>query len=108
VNILKAEEKKDGRSFDGAVDAGLLKEPEEQALHAALESARSEAARAIEAEDFANAMSALAKLRAPVDAFFDKVTVNAPEAEIRENRLNLLSGIRAATGAVADFSRIEG
>lgn len=108
VNILKAEEKKDGRSFDGAVDAGLLKEPEEKALHAALESARSEAARAIEAEDFANAMSALAKLRAPVDAFFDKVTVNAPEAEIRENRLNLLSGIRAATGAVADFSRIEG
>lgn len=108
VNILKAEEKKDGRSFDGAVDAGLLKEPEEKALHAALESARSEAARAIQAEDFANAMSALAKLRAPVDAFFDKVTVNAPEAEIRENRLNLLSGIRAATGAVADFSRIEG
>ncbi|WP_420561097.1 glycine--tRNA ligase subunit beta [Tepidicaulis sp.] len=108
VNILKAEEKKDGRSFDGAVNAGLLKEPEEKALHAALESARSEAARAIEAEDFANAMSALAKLRAPVDAFFDKVTVNAPEAEIRENRLNLLSGIRAATGAVADFSRIEG
>jgi glycyl-tRNA synthetase beta chain len=112
VNILKAEEKKDGRSFDGAVDAGLLKEPEEKALHAALESARSEAARAIEAEDFANAMSALAKLRAPVDAFFDKVTVNVEggekDREIRENRLNLLSGIRAATGAVADFSRIEG
>jgi glycyl-tRNA synthetase beta chain len=108
VNILKAEEKKDGRSFNGAVDAGLLKEPEEKVLHAALESARNEAAKAIEAEDFANAMSALAKLRAPVDAFFDKVTVNAPEAEIRENRLNLLSGIRAATGAVADFSRIEG
>jgi len=107
-NILKAEEKKDGATFNGAVDPGLLKEPEEKALHAAIEAARAEAEGAIQAEDFAKAMAALAKLRAPVDAFFDKVTVNAEEKTIRGNRLNLLNEIRAAMGAVADFSRIEG
>jgi glycyl-tRNA synthetase beta chain len=53
-------------------------------------------------------MTALARLRAPVDAFFDKVTVNAPDAALRENRLKLLAQIRAATLEVADFSRIEG
>ncbi|MGK2741438.1 glycine--tRNA ligase subunit beta [Tepidicaulis sp. LMO-SS28] len=108
-NILKAEEKKDGATFNGVVDAGLLKEPEEKALHAAIEAARAEAEGAIQTEDFAKAMAALAKLRAPVDAFFDKVTVNVEDDEkTRENRLNLLNEIRAAMGAVADFSRIEG
>lgn len=107
-NILKAEEKKDGAAFNGAVDAGLLKEPEEKALHAAIEAARAGAEGAIQTEDFAKAMAALAKLRAPVDAFFDKVTVNAEDKAIRENRLNLLNEIRAAMDAVADFSRIEG
>ena len=53
-------------------------------------------------------MRAMAKLRPHVDAFFDKVTVNAPEPDVRANRLRLLNGIRAATRAVADFSRIEG
>ena len=59
-------------------------------------------------EKFTEAMSALAHLRAPVDACFDKVTVNADEADIRENRLKLLSMIRTALEGVADFSRIEG
>ena len=64
--------------------------------------------RALAREDFAAAMHAMAKLRPHVDAFFDKVTVNAPEADVRANRLRLLNGIRTATRAVADFSRIEG
>ena len=67
-----------------------------------------EAKRAVEAEDFEGAMSYLAQLRPPVDAFFDKVTVNVEDKALRENRLKLLNEIRAATRAVADFSKIEG
>ena len=63
---------------------------------------------AVAKEDFAAAMSAMAKLRGPVDAFFEKVTVNADDKALRENRLKLLNEIREATRAVADFSRIEG
>jgi glycyl-tRNA synthetase beta chain len=106
ANILKAEEKKDGRSFDGEPDAALLAEPAEKALAEAVATARAKAAAAVGAEDFAAAMSALASLRAPVDAFFDAILVNAPEAAVRENRLKLLTQIRAACHTVADFSRI--
>jgi glycyl-tRNA synthetase beta chain len=106
ANILKAEEKKDGKSFDGEPDASLLAEPVEKALAEAVATARAKAAAAVGAEDFAAAMSALAALRAPVDAFFDAILVNAPEAAVRENRLKLLTRIRAACHAVADFSRI--
>jgi glycyl-tRNA synthetase beta chain len=67
-----------------------------------------EARKALDKEDFEGAMTAMAKLRAPVDAFFDKVTVNADDAAIRENRLKLLSQIRTATLEVADFSKIGG
>ncbi len=70
--------------------------------------AKTEATRAVEEEDFEAAMRAMAKLRPSVDAFFDKVTVNAEDKAVRENRLKLLNEIRAATRAVADFSRIEG
>ncbi|HKY86371.1 MAG TPA: DALR anticodon-binding domain-containing protein, partial [Pseudorhodoplanes sp.] len=63
---------------------------------------------AIGKEDFAAAMSAMAKLRPAVDAFFDKVTVNADDKALRANRLKLLNLIREATRAVADFSKIEG
>jgi glycyl-tRNA synthetase beta chain len=59
-------------------------------------------------EDFEGAMRALSRLRRPVDAFFDKVTVNADDSALRENRLKLLNDLRKATRAVADFSRIEG
>ena len=106
ANILKAEEKKDGKSFDGEPDASLLAEPAEKALAEAVATARATAAAAVGAEDFAAAMSALAALRAPVDAFFDAILVNAPEAAVRENRLKLLTRIRAACHTVADFSRI--
>ena len=75
---------------------------------ASLEGRTAEATAAIAREDFAAAMSSMAKLRPHVDAFFDKVTVNADDKALRENRLKLLNEIRAATRAVADFSRIEG
>lgn len=111
ANILRAEEKKDKRAFDGAVDAAKLGAKAEKALHAAVAKASDAAGAALEKEDFAAAMSALASLRAPVDAFFDgpdSVMVNADEADVRENRLNLLNMMRAAIGTVADFSKIEG
>src|SRR5882724_1542854 len=107
-NILAIEEKKDKRTFDGAPDAGLYKLPEEKALATAIDQVKQEAAAAVQREDFATAMSAMAKLRPAVDAFFDKVKVNDDEPKVRENRLKLLNEVRAATRAVADFSKIEG
>ncbi|RST85119.1 glycine--tRNA ligase subunit beta [Aquibium carbonis] len=107
VNILAAEEKKGTRIADH-VDPALLSEPSEAALHAAVEMAEREAASAIAEEDFAAAMRALAALRAPIDAFFDKVMVNAEDEAVRANRLALLARIRGATGQVADFSKIAG
>ena len=83
-------------------------EPEEAALIAALDSAEPRAREAVEREDFEGAMAALASLRAPVDAFFDKVTVNDPDPAKREARLDLLARMRDAVHSVADFSRIEG
>jgi glycyl-tRNA synthetase beta chain len=108
INILRIEEKKDGVAYDQAPDAGLLKRPEEQALAKAVDEVERAAAAAVAREDFAAAMSEMAKLRAPVDAFFDSVTVNTQEPDLRANRLRLLNRIRATTLAVADFSRIEG
>ncbi len=107
ANILKAEEKK-GDVFAGAADAAKLELPEEKALHAALDKAAPAASAALEKEDFAGAMTALAALRGPVDAFFDKVTVNAENPVLRENRLKLLGQIRDALHRVADFGRVEG
>ena len=110
ANILRIEEKKDGRAYDEAPDAALAAsgQPEERALGEALAAARQEASAAVAAEDFAGAMRALSRLRAPVDAFFEKVTVNADDPALRKNRLLLLNALRAATREVADFSRIEG
>jgi len=108
ANILKAEEKKDAKTFEGTVEAARLAEPEEKALATALDSARATVTPALKKEDFAGAMRAMAALRAPVDAFFDKVKVNDDDKAVRENRLKLLNEIRGATRAVADFSRIEG
>ena len=83
-------------------------EKEEAELIAALESAEPRVRAAVGAENFQGAMAALASLRGPVDAFFDKVTVNDPDPAKREARLNLLARMRDAVHAVADFSRIEG
>jgi glycyl-tRNA synthetase beta chain len=108
ANIIRIEEKKDSREYTGAPDAKLYSLPEEKALAAAIATAKAEATHAVEKEDFEAAMRAMAKLRPSVDAFFDKVTVNVEDKALRENRLKLLNEIRAATRAVADFSRIEG
>ena len=107
-NILSIEEKKDKRRFDGAPDAALYSLTEEKALAKAIDEVKAEASAAVAKEDYAGAMSAMAKLRPAVDAFFDKVKVNDDSPKIRENRLKLLNEIRAATRAVADFSKIEG
>jgi glycyl-tRNA synthetase beta chain len=108
TSIIRIEEKKDKRDYTGAPDPRLYQQAEEKALAKAIETAKAEAARAVETEDFEAAMRAIAKLRPHVDAFFDKVTVNVEEEKLRENRLKLLNEIRAATLTVADFSKIEG
>jgi glycyl-tRNA synthetase beta chain len=108
INIVRIEEKNDGRSYHGDVRPDLLIKGEEKALHSAITVAIGRARKDIEAEDFEGAMRAIAKLRVPVDVFFDKVTVNDKDATFRDNRLKLLNRIRAATLEVADFSKIEG
>lgn len=108
VNILKAEEKKSALPENLKVDAGKLKEPQEKSFFAALCDAEVKTEKAVEVEDFEGAMAALAALRAPVDHFFDKVTVNADDEALRANRLALLDRFRAATATVADFSKLEG
>lgn len=108
ANILRIEEKKDKRSFDGSVDPELLEAPEEKALYTAIATANDLIAAEIERERFEAAMGVLANLRAPVDAFFEKVTVNAPDPKLRENRLALLNALKTAAHLVADFSKIEG
>ncbi|WP_395665132.1 glycine--tRNA ligase subunit beta [Methylocella sp.] len=114
ANILRAEEKKAGAAEAAAYEApfarALLREPEEIALAQALAPEGKEPgwAAPLAAEDYEGAMKALAPLRAPVDAFFEKVTVNAPEPELRLNRLRLLAHLRRAVNAVADFARIAG
>lgn len=106
VNILRIEEKRDGRSYNHHADPARFRQDEERALFDAISEIAAEADAAAEREDFTAAMLAMARLRAPVDAFFDKVTVNADDAELRANRLLLLSQIRAALETVADFSKI--
>jgi glycyl-tRNA synthetase beta chain len=108
TSIIRIEEKKDKRSYSGHPNSKLLVQAEEKALATAIAAAEAQARRAVEAQDFEAAMRALAKLRTPVDAFFDKVTVNADDPSFRDNRLRLLGRIREATLAVADFSKIEG
>ncbi|EJW11094.1 Glycyl-tRNA synthetase beta chain [Rhodovulum sp. PH10] len=108
TNILRIEEKKDGVRYEGPADRTLFRADEERALASAITEAKARATAAVGAEDFSAAMAAIATLRPAVDAFFEKVTVNADEAPVRANRLRLLDEIRAATLAVADFSRIEG
>lgn len=107
ANILRIEGKRDG-PHDGPVDPAALHAEDERALAAALDAAEPAVATGLAAEAFSDAMRALAALRAPLDAFFDRVTVNAPEPDLRRNRLRLLNRVRAAMDRVADFSRIEG
>ena len=107
-NILSIEEKKDGTRYAGAPDVTLLKASEEKALHAKMAKVVSDIEAAINVENFTGAMSALAELRAPIDAFFEAVTVNADDPQLRVNRLKMLAEVRKATAAIADFSKISG
>jgi glycyl-tRNA synthetase beta chain len=107
-NIVRIEEKKDGRAYDGTPDPALLRAPEEAALAERIAEVGRLSRVALEKEEFGVAMAALATLRRPVDAFFDRVTVNDEDAALRENRLRLLSQIRATLNRVADFAQIEG
>ncbi len=110
ANILRIEEKNDGMRYDGEPDPDLFKDekPEEQALYSSIAVANAMIEPALEREVFEEAMEAMASLREPVDAFFDHVTVNSDEPELRHNRLLMLSQIRATLDRVADFSKIEG
>jgi glycyl-tRNA synthetase beta chain len=107
ANILAAEEKKKTVIAE-AVDPALFREDAERSLFAAVNQAERQAAQAIQNEDFSAAMRALSALREPVDSFFERVLVNDEDLAIRANRLALLARIRAATGQVADFSKIAG
>ncbi|HEY9361294.1 MAG TPA: DALR anticodon-binding domain-containing protein, partial [Xanthobacteraceae bacterium] len=108
TNIIRIEEKRDKREYVGRPDPSLYRQSEERALASAIEVAKAESSAAVTREDYEAAMHAMAKLRPHVDRFFDKVTVNVEDKQLRENRLKLLNEIREATRTVADFSRIEG
>jgi len=108
MNIVRIEEKKDGVKYDGDVDASLLEQDEEQKLFEKLEPVMGTLGSALKDERFAEAMTALAALRGPVDAFFETVTVNCENADVRANRLRLLSQIGRALDGIADFSKLEG
>jgi glycyl-tRNA synthetase beta chain len=107
-NIVGIEERKDGRRYDGSPDPALLRQAEERALADHLTEVGERTGTFLQREEFHRAMSELARLRRPVDDFFEKVTVNCEEPELRQNRLRLLSRIRATLNQVADFSQIEG
>ena len=108
ANIVRIEEKKDGKHYDSEVDEKLLELKEEKNLHKELKSTAPTIAQALKDENFHEAMGQLAGLRKPVDDFFDQVTVNCEDEALRENRLRLLSEISSALDDVADFSKIEG
>ncbi|PID35397.1 MAG: glycine--tRNA ligase subunit beta [Rhodobacterales bacterium] len=107
-NILTAEEKKDGVEYSYGADPKYAETDEEKALFAALAAAEQNIAPALQAEDFVAAMSAMATLRHPIDAFFEAVQVNTDNAVLRRNRLNLLGEIHKICSTVADLSRLEG
>jgi len=107
-NIVMIEERQDGRSYDGDINPVLLRQFQERVLAERLAEVGGLAGTFLARDQFGTAMSELARLRRPVDDFFENVTVNCDEPELRENRLRLLSRIRTTLNQVADFSQIEG
>ena len=107
-NILSQAEDADGVEYSFGADIKFAETEEERALFAALDTAEAQIKPAMEAQDFGTAMSAMAFLRGPIDAFFDAVQVNSDNATIRRNRLNLLSRIRTICSSVADLTKIDG
>jgi glycyl-tRNA synthetase beta chain len=108
ANILAAEEKKDGTSYAGAVDQDALRLPEEEALAFAVDAVHAAVASHVGKDDYKGAMTELATLRAPVDAFFTAVLVNDADPVVRNNRLNLLARLRDTMRLVADFGKVAG
>jgi glycyl-tRNA synthetase beta chain len=108
ANILAAEEKKDGRAYDAVSDQSKFVVDEETALANAIKHVDAAAAAKAGANDYRGAIAELATLRGPVDAFFEKVLVNDPDAGVRANRLHLLAALRNTMHLVADFSKIAG
>ncbi|WP_310621050.1 glycine--tRNA ligase subunit beta [Flexibacterium corallicola] len=108
ANILRAEEKKDQKSYGGSPSEELLEEPAEIKLTNAISDTQKKLTALILNTDYSGAMSELALLRGPVDAFFEEIHVNAENMDVRENRLKILAQIRAAVHEVADFSKISG
>ncbi|MBI1214662.1 MAG: glycine--tRNA ligase subunit beta [Alphaproteobacteria bacterium] len=111
ANIIRIEEKKDGREYSGdekTINEGLLKEQQEIDLVKALANTSNAMQGLFDKEDFTGCMTEMSKLRGPVDAFFDKILVNADDAALRENRLHLLARLRDTMNPIADFSKIEG
>ncbi|WP_111557412.1 glycine--tRNA ligase subunit beta [Paracoccus sediminilitoris] len=107
-NILTQAEEKDGVEYSFGADRKFAETDEERALFTALDTAEPAIKQAMKNEDFPAAMTAIAALRAPIDAFFEAVQVNTDSQVIRRNRLNLLSRIREAGRQIADFTKIEG
>jgi glycyl-tRNA synthetase beta chain len=107
-NILRIEEKKDGKSFTSNVIVDLLKEEEEKSLFSTLNDVSDKAKKKIQLEEYAEAMKYLVMLRQPVDLFFDRITVNSDQKELRENRLGLLTHIVSTLHEIANFQKIEG
>jgi glycyl-tRNA synthetase beta chain len=108
ANILAAEEKKDGKSYPGAVEQDRLQSAEETALAFAVDAVHASVTSHVANDDYKGAMAELATLRAPVDAFFEAVLVNDADPAIRANRLNLLARLRDTMRLVADFSKVAG
>ena len=108
ANILRIEEKNDGVIYDATYDADALVQGEEGILGAAMVQLSVRVDEAVREEDFSGAMLELAKLRRPVDEFFDRVTVNVDDPDLRRNRLSLLAHVTSTMNRVADFSQIEG
>ncbi|MEM9757244.1 MAG: DALR anticodon-binding domain-containing protein, partial [Pseudomonadota bacterium] len=108
ANILAQAEAADGVEYRYGADVKYAEDDSERALFAALEAARPGVTAALGAEDFAAAMGQMATLRAPIDAFFEAVQVNADAQIVRRNRLNLLHEITEICAGIADLSRLEG
>jgi glycyl-tRNA synthetase beta chain len=108
TNIIRIEEKRDNARYLGGANPDLLRDPFERHVWNTIQSTVADAKHHVVRENFESAMETLSTLRTAVDAFFEKVTVNVEDEQLRENRLKLLNEIRDATRTVADFSRIEG
>jgi glycyl-tRNA synthetase beta chain len=107
-NIVGIEERRDKQQYGQEFETTLLRQPEEASLADGLDKIGKQVVAFVKQENFGESLASLARLRRPIDEFFDKVTVNAEDGAVRSNRLRLLTRIRNTMNQVADFSQIEG